>query len=113
MAEDGVGQRHQAHALVMRQEGLDDDPAGAMGSGLADALAVVRFPVGIVRSEEHTSELQSHHDLVCPRDLHCFPTRRSSDLSSAVACTRGSAWRRCTIRWPRTALASATRLMPW
>src|ERR671917_238064 len=28
----------------------------------------------IVRSEEHTSELQSH------RDLHSFPTRRSSDL---------------------------------
>src|SRR5215204_735187 len=27
-----------------------------------------------VRSEEHTSELQSH------RDLHSFPTRRSSDL---------------------------------
>src|SRR5882672_9689513 len=26
------------------------------------------------RSEEHTSELQSH------RDLHSFPTRRSSDL---------------------------------
>src|SRR5437588_72723 len=29
----------------------------------------------IVRSEEHTSELQSHSD------LHSFPTRRSSDLS--------------------------------
>src|ERR671927_282603 len=28
------------------------------------------------RSEEHTSELQSH------RDLHSFPTRRSSDLRS-------------------------------
>src|SRR5579875_3270100 len=31
------------------------------------------------RSEEHTSELQSH------RDLHSFPTRRSSDLSAARA----------------------------
>src|SRR5476649_1256168 len=30
-----------------------------------------------VRSEEHTSELQSH------RDLHSFPTRRSSDLRSS------------------------------
>src|ERR671927_397993 len=30
----------------------------------------------LTRSEEHTSELQSH------RDLHSFPTRRSSDLSS-------------------------------
>src|SRR5438034_321505 len=29
------------------------------------------------RSEEHTSELQSHSDLV---DQHSFPTRRSSDL---------------------------------
>src|SRR5215211_321405 len=29
-----------------------------------------------LRSEEHTSELQSH------RDLHSFPTRRSSDLRS-------------------------------
>src|SRR5215204_1753064 len=55
------------------------------------------------RSEEHTSELQSH------RDLHSFPTRRSSDLSSAPCpptagatarrrkscCARGgAAWRR-------------------
>src|SRR5476649_1995628 len=32
------------------------------------------------RSEEHTSELQSH------RDLHSFPTRRSSDLSRPRAC---------------------------
>src|SRR5476649_1571827 len=31
------------------------------------------------RSEEHTSELQSH------RDLHSFPTRRSSDLPPAAA----------------------------
>src|SRR5476649_1202050 len=30
------------------------------------------------RSEEHTSELQSH------RDLHSFPTRRSSDLDVAI-----------------------------
>src|SRR5215218_3278317 len=30
--------------------------------------------VADLRSEEHTSELQSH------RDLHSFPTRRSSDL---------------------------------
>src|SRR6202049_4246950 len=30
------------------------------------------------RSEEHTSELQSH------RDLHSFPTRRSSDLATLM-----------------------------
>src|SRR5438034_433880 len=43
-----------------------------------------------MRSEEHTSELQSHSDLVCRLLLeysrascllHSFPTRRSSDLS--------------------------------
>src|SRR5947207_2994232 len=37
------------------------------------------------RSEEHTSELQSHSDLVSPYTLPSFPTRRSSDLP-------GSAW---------------------
>src|SRR5476649_445437 len=33
------------------------------------------------RSEEHTSELQSH------RDLHSFPTRRSSDLADGGDAT--------------------------
>src|SRR5579875_3526144 len=33
------------------------------------------------RSEEHTSELQSH------RDLHSFPTRRSSDLPGRCIAT--------------------------
>src|SRR5436309_2848392 len=45
------------------------------------------------RSEEHTSELQSRENLVCRllleccgahRDLHSFPTRRSSDLGKDV-----------------------------
>src|SRR5476649_1873795 len=39
--------------------------------------ALLNLPVtggNAPRSEEHTSELQSH------RDLHSFPTRRSSDL---------------------------------
>src|SRR5882672_361416 len=43
------------------------------------------------RSEEHTSELQSH------RDLHSFPTRRSSDLRAASWPPPG---RRCSIRRP-------------
>src|SRR6476646_10517762 len=34
------------------------------------------------RSEEHTSELQSH------RDLHSFPTRRSSDLTDVYPSWR-------------------------
>src|SRR5882672_1372064 len=41
--------------------------------------------VGFVRSEEHTSELQSH------RDLHSFPTRRSSDLRQPH---RGRRWQK-------------------
>src|SRR5215204_1333027 len=40
--------------------------------------AVHRVEQLAARSEEHTSELQSH------RDLHSFPTRRSSDLAAAA-----------------------------
>src|SRR5882672_2610154 len=36
------------------------------------------------RSEEHTSELQSHSD------LHSFPTRRSSDLASGAPGPRSN-----------------------
>src|SRR5882672_1121646 len=36
-----------------------------------------------LRSEEHTSELQSH------RDLHSFPTRRSSDLPEGLTVAAG------------------------
>src|SRR5476649_1509676 len=47
------------------------------------AVTLERFVADVIaadakrRSEEHTSELQSH------RDLHSFPTRRSSDLRKA------------------------------
>ncbi len=47
VAEHGVGQRDQAHALVMGEEGLHDDAAGP-GSGLAGALAVVGLAVRVV-----------------------------------------------------------------
>src|SRR5690242_7154781 len=49
----------------------------------------VRTGCAASRSEEHTSELQSHVNLVCrlllefyadPPVVHSFPTRRSSDL---------------------------------
>src|SRR5437773_2503588 len=45
---------------------------------------------GLNRSEEHTSELQSHHD------LHSSPTRRSSDLESPAYRQRllRKQWRR-------------------
>src|SRR5437773_854112 len=57
-------------------------------------------PVIVRRSEEHTSELQSHHDLVCrlllekygdPHVLHSFPTLRSSDLLVVLVMERGRA----------------------
>src|ERR1044072_2718360 len=46
-------------------------------SSLSRPLITQSFSIALyggARSEEHTSELQSH------RDLHSFPTRRSSDL---------------------------------
>src|SRR5476649_2805120 len=52
--------------------GGDDGDTRRRQSGLRQAGWKVLADVG--RSEEHTSELQSH------RDLHSFPTRRSSDL---------------------------------
>src|SRR5476649_597277 len=45
----------------------------------------LRFP----RSEEHTSELQSHSD------LHSFPTRRSSDLKCTIQRVTCSYFRIC------------------
>src|SRR5690606_1506820 len=50
-----------------------------------------------LRSEEHTSELQSRENLVCRlllesivplRHLHSFPTRRSSDLPGGYCTVR-------------------------
>src|SRR5476649_2548355 len=51
----------------------------------------LKHVVGRSRSEEHTSELQSH------RDLHSFPTRRSSDLSRHRKV--GRVLRRRRTRW--------------
>src|ERR1044072_6957205 len=52
------------------------------------------------RSEEHTSELQSH------RDLHSFPTRRSSDLERVLGSTLLSV---ASFRARRFRLASSVR----
>src|SRR6266540_677520 len=40
------------------------DP-GAFAAGLRRRPALRRRLIAVVRSEEHTSELQSHHELVC------------------------------------------------
>src|SRR5476649_1449951 len=57
------------------------------GNDLAQSM---NFKTSSPRSEEHTSELQSH------RDLHSFPTRRSSDLLLACDSKLGR-----TLRWVR------------
>src|SRR5476649_931359 len=48
--------------------------ADVLAQEALDALAKLLHALDVFRSEEHTSELQSHSD------LHSFPTRRSSDL---------------------------------
>src|SRR5476649_1733205 len=58
---------HQIEAFV------DAFERQAVGDQVVDIELALHVPV---RSEEHTSELQSHSD------LHSFPTRRSSDLST-------------------------------
>src|SRR6266508_2277992 len=59
------------------------------------AVRVGRSAREVIRSEEHTSELQSRGHLVCRlffhlygdhRDLPSFPTRRSSDLITSSRC---------------------------
>src|SRR5260221_191008 len=50
--------------------------AAAVDVDLASGASYINILIAGFRSEEHTSELQSH------RDLHSFPTRRSSDLGS-------------------------------
>src|SRR5882672_1015404 len=56
--------------------------------GIATIIAAGNDDYHDARSEEHTSELQSHSD------LHSFPTRRSSDLHGAVRRRRVEARRR-------------------
>src|SRR5690606_36378887 len=72
------------HAPEVRHEWVSaTGPAGITLARLSRTFDL------LIRSEEHTSELQSRENLVCRlllectcylRDLHSFPTRRSSDL---------------------------------
>src|ERR671926_298811 len=62
-------------SVFVRADVKVDVPAAAQRAVIAEAREGHYFTAfGASRSEEHTSELQSH------RDLHSFPTRRSSDL---------------------------------
>src|SRR5882672_7782412 len=61
-----------------------------------EAYTAAAVPAGsgsLRRSEEHTSELQSH------RDLHSFPTRRSSDLTGATWGRHGRSCGRTSTSW--------------
>src|SRR5947207_1784803 len=67
----------QAITLTDRMDYLNP-----LGNNLVYCLAVEKLLGLEVRSEEHTSELQSHSD------LHSFPTRRSSDLADFAGTGR-------------------------
>src|SRR5437773_6172630 len=41
------------------------NPTGDVSVKLVSEVGVGTVAAGVARSEEHTSELQSHHDLVC------------------------------------------------
>src|SRR5262245_59517573 len=58
------------------------DPGNGVPALGAQVLMARTWPA--VRSEEHTSELQSLRHLVCRQLLLPFPTRRSSDLLADV-----------------------------
>src|SRR5476649_370197 len=76
---------HDALPISLQGVPQEDEFAGvdrSRGERYADGYPGVYFTFGRERSEEHTSELQSH------RDLHSFPTRRSSDLASRRSSRR-------------------------
>src|SRR5690349_1363766 len=94
------GERVEEAALAGPGRAQQEDEERGVERGGPDAqmardmVAELRRPFagrGGRRSEEHTSELQSRRDLVCRRDVHSFPTRRSSDLASSVGARR-SGW---------------------
>src|SRR5450432_3424473 len=78
----------------------------ALGRDSADAWLAKLKAVGVLRSEEHTSELQSRSDLVCRLLLEktnrtaCPTNVRLTDLSAS--CTRA----------PETVAAPSSRLRP-
>src|SRR5437588_89840 len=79
--------------IFYREAGPRDAPTVLLLHGFPSSSHMFRNLIPMLadkyRSEEHTSELQSHSDLVCRlllesylahTSLHSFPTRRSSDL---------------------------------
>src|SRR5476649_231308 len=69
---------HDALPILLRGLAAANRDAPVIQTTYARALndaGQIDAALAAYRSEEHTSELQSH------RDLHSFPTRRSSDLA--------------------------------
>src|SRR5437870_3582304 len=86
--------RHRDRGVHLLEQHLDGKPDAKLAGRRVDEVRDEAHARRVVRSEEHTSELQSRGHLVCRllleccldhRYLHSFPTRRSSDLA---ACTR-------------------------
>src|SRR5438105_10508094 len=86
------------YTTLFRSPAHDRRPGGASLPGLPQALP----GVGLARSEEHTSELQSRVDLVCRLLLEKKKTRHinprtprlgSAQLARARAATRTLTWR--------------------
>src|SRR5882672_5787591 len=69
--------------VAHRAQPVGDDERRASLQQPVDVLLHGPLGLGVERSEEHTSELQSH------RDLHSFSTRRSSDLRRRAPCSAG------------------------
>src|SRR5690349_3412558 len=106
----GIARRERPECLVhlFREEAVHRfalDPGHVVGDEALDHRAVA---VGIERSEEHTSELQSRRDLVCrppPSPLFPYTTLfRSSLRGCARARRRGRS--RAGAPWHRAAGAS-------
>src|SRR5438034_5776488 len=83
--------RHLELALDLRQVAEVAQPEG--DEELARGLEEVRPPRGVLaarRSEEHTSELQSHSDLVCrlllEKKKEPLLTRTARSKSRPIAC---------------------------
>src|SRR5260221_1832476 len=56
---------HDALPISPFQADTLESAASSTSPAAAAVLALISAPSGTVRSEEHTSELQSHSDLVC------------------------------------------------
>src|SRR5476649_2425590 len=82
---DALPISHFLHGWLVTPLMADAEDAAGLGAGRQNAFRAG----GGERSEEHTSELQSH------RDLHSFPTRRSSDLAFPPWLARNAAHGRC------------------